>query len=1358
MTTPTIHGPPRTLRGFTAEQSAALLELFERNHETVSALATRDASAQVFISNLKARAGQYLRCAPQAEGMAVLLPAPESSPAGSTVTVSIESPLGALRVSCVPNQPKRGKPSAPGLVNGQSRATLTTAGVTVFVCNGKTGWQAQSEFAAESAASPGITPIASPEILPENTSGSFWRWVLLPFSIALGRLRRIPGLSVLGHSTNATEGEVEAITSTDRNQVLARGDANTLAWQQVTTAMLAPLVAGTFIAENRAAGSVAESPDAVSLEDFAADGIDYDVNVNNLTCEPPICVFEGTPQNVPTAVNTVNVVLGMGTFNGSDNVGGQKEGDRLIILIQAQGIFVGASDIDTPAGWTRIAAAPGNNTSIAAFERMVGASPIASPVTVTTTGGGTGALSVVVFNVRRSHPTLPSRGQGRQDVVAAVTSTPPVLVVQDGEYNGLAFAAIGLDTDGTVTDGPDGFTAFGSATFGQTSNVSGTSALDNTLGWGMLAIRPTNGVLTPTTWTHHSIARGQIVWIVPPIESGVFSTASLGDPLASSLFGNLFAHVMPNRSWSIADLMGVGLVPSSAIANGPAPVKVLSLALPFLSSLATQVAPFPPASIGQGVLMTVHVCSTARVITTPTDWTLIRSESIASQMTMSVYWRYVTGTETKPITLALSGAATMIVQYDIYDDAHPTQLPEANSAQIAVAGTSINCPALTPSWGLATNAWALKTGFALDDPTAETFPLPDGQGSTEIAGTGTDGELAFCYQTLRATVLDPAAQTWTTNSIAATILIAIPPGSVTVIDADDVPLDALASQGDDTFVGRRGQGSAGPPVAEPLEGLAGYGLQFIDHRLAVLPTLGVPGEQGLPGNDGFPGATGAQGPQGIQGATGATGATGPGSGLMPFVEEPQIVDPGPSLSLPWSWGAALRAGARTSGLIPTVDEGDWVQFGVSAPPATGQLRSGDTPFIMRGSTSAQLIGDTSATVSGAGGATSVLATTGLALTTGSTSRLVISSTGEWTAPAGLSGQVLTHQGAGTPPTWAPPSSSLSPMDAAGPQVIDQGPQLALPVGLDAVLGANPRSSKSVVLDGQAGAAYRVRGSSSDSAMLIATSPGTNNGTISSTGVGGLTLSSTAGVGMTMSGTGLDVFSSVGGDATFTNFTQLTANSPLRLTANGYVFLSESGAAARAANPPSAGEGRFAVSDDTPCLARFTDDTNVDYQLQNALVAQTSAASVTNATTVLSTTPSYTIAANTLVAGAVYLCKFSYSFTRGATATPLNLNSFFDVGVFPSMAIVGPVAAGTYIVTVEALLTILTIGAGGTAMGWLTCSLGEASATTEDYGANGDNSFAIDTTAAIAMRGAAQMNTAVANTTITALGGYIQRVK
>lgn len=234
----TISRKPRIIDGFSEKQSAALFALFARNDDTIQQLAQLDASARVYTTDTVARSGQFLRASPpDSRGMALLLPSPDSTQPGDTISVSLEGPLGDLRVSCVPNQ-GGGARVTLGTVNGQERATFTTGGLIVFTSNGATGWTTAAEHPAESAAAPSITPTSSTEILPSNPSGSIWTWALRPFSVVLGRLAKQIGLTVIGNASDALAG-LEAITATASRQALLSNSTGTaIGWRALEGADL----------------------------------------------------------------------------------------------------------------------------------------------------------------------------------------------------------------------------------------------------------------------------------------------------------------------------------------------------------------------------------------------------------------------------------------------------------------------------------------------------------------------------------------------------------------------------------------------------------------------------------------------------------------------------------------------------------------------------------------------------------------------------------------------------------------------------------------------------------------------------------------------------------------------------------------------------------------------------------------------------------------------------------------------------------------------------------------------------------------------------------------------------------------
>ncbi len=572
---------------------------------------------------------------------------------------------------------------------------------------------------------------------------------------------------------------------------------------------------GSFLAQNLDIGTA--QPRHVLLADFAAGGLTYSLSVNNATAPFPfeVAIPSTVAQQSFAAATSISVTLPT-LFQAISNPTGRRTGDRIVLQIQNDTNLFGAPNVTTPAGWTSVTTGVGGSCSLVVIERILDGSEAAT-LTVSDAGAGAAAWRLRLSLVRDGHAALPSTGASRSITLAATTTDMPVLVPNEGEANCLVFVGLGLDALSTITDFPDGF-----AVTGQLS----------TLGFGVTPQR--TGMVQATSWTHGSTGRAAVVWTVPPQPAGVFSADALGAPLASSLFGNLFDYVQDNRAWSIANLMGVGLAPSSAIANGPSPTRVgTQLTLGFPDALATQTIPLPPVEDKQGVLITVTTARD-RTITTPGTWTLVLSQNTTGGR-QATYWRYIDGTEPPTIPIVMSGISPIIVQYDVFADAHPTLPPEAVGATLAVAGAALNVGNLTPSWGIADTFWLHKLSMANDDSSGFSFPLPSGQGTFQLTGGATvDCELVFCEQQLRATNLDPANQTWVTNGQACAQVIAIPPSSVTVIDVDNLPLTAMEDVATDTFAANVTGGPA-PFSAEPLANLRGIGMTRVG--IALTPRL-----------------------------------------------------------------------------------------------------------------------------------------------------------------------------------------------------------------------------------------------------------------------------------------------------------------------------------------------------------------------------------------------------------------------------------------------------------------------------------------------------------------------------------------
>lgn len=127
------------------------------------------------------------------------------------------------------------------------------------------------------------------------------------------------------------------------------------------------------------------------------------------------------------------------------------------------------------------------------------------------------------------------------------------------------------------------------------------------------------------------------------------------------------------------------------------------------------------------------------------------------------------------------------------------------------------------------------------------------------------------------------------------------------------------------------------------------------------------------------------------------------------------------------WDDVLAVDATSGVNNPIVSAGQFMQFGAVGPTTSSpQIRSGDAVFRIRCTNQVSVIGDTAAVLAANGGNASVQSTTNdvrlianaaISFEPGNVATLVMGSTGEWTTPAGTTGQVWSHTGTGTPPTW-----------------------------------------------------------------------------------------------------------------------------------------------------------------------------------------------------------------------------------------------------------------------------------------------------------------------------------------------------
>ncbi len=163
-------------------------------------------------------------------------------------------------------------------------------------------------------------------------------------------------------------------------------------------------------------------------------------------------------------------------------------------------------------------------------------------------------------------------------------------------------------------------------------------------------------------------------------------------------------------------------------------------------------------------------------------------------------------------------------------------------------------------------------------------------------------------------------------------------------------------------------------------------------------------------------------------------------------------------------------------------------------------------------------------------------------------------------------------------------------------------------------------------------------------------------------------------------------------------------------------------------------------------------------IQNGSAQITAAASVTAAATVLNTTGVYTIKANSAVVGSVFQTVYDFQFTRGGTATALNIVCEVDIDsgtITPGISLASQTSSGTYRGRVTCTSTVLAIGVfGSIASSFMYMGDVFPSASVDGSGSNGTT---IDTTQDITIQGKVNMVSGVASCVIRAISGWVTQV-
>jgi hypothetical protein len=591
----------------------------------------------------------------------------------------------------------------------------------------------------------------------------------------------------------------------------------------------------------------------------------------------------------------------------------------------------------------------------------------------------------------------------------------------------------------------------------------------------------------------------------------------------------------------------------------------------------------------------------------------------------------------------------------------------------------------------------------------------------------------------------------------------------------------------------------------------------VDHVLAYAGTVsgpqGPPGEQGERGADGDQGPPGQQGSAGVAGtpgATGATGATGAAGAPGPPGEQGERGEDGTP-------GATGATGAAGAGTVPTGTGFTHITAGVQDAAAKlvdtadiNNLQVTAGKIANNTITNAQIASNTVGNNQLATMPANTIkanATAGVAQPTDiavGANTVVGAVGGNIVSAALVNAQIATNTIANAKLAQVATATIRGRVTAGTGDIEDLTPAQArsvLSIGWDDVLGVDPNAGSNnpiipaaqflgIGVVGSLPATGRIR-SSVD--LLLTTATGALISLEPATGSSCNMATIDANVNLTASGTG-DIALSSQDLVTIGASTEVRHRSALHRfqgpggAGGGFLILSDA-----AASTPTlaATEGMLWVNSTGNNSPMFTDGANVDHSINMDLVASTQAqvdagtnatdyltsnliglrsgvavnTAIVTATNTLAVTTlvTYSIPANTLIAGSHYKLSARGVYTRGGTATAHNglwdvfVNSVNRCNVGNAL----PTAAGDYAWTAEGDFKCLTTGAAGTIVCNMLVSLQLAVGGAPVWlpslqkAAHGTT---VNTTGAITLPLVVQMSAAVLATTMTCTHASIERVR
>ncbi len=483
--------PRPTIPGVPVETEVALYAIIDKLQARLAALEAQPTAPPLIQNDYTAQVGQYLRIAAPPGGLTLLLPQPQSSNRGASVTLAFEG-VNPVTIEAL-----------EGTVNGLPFVRNTLIGTFQATSNGEDNWAVAlgmgtnglavstgpkgARGAPGDAGDPGARGRAGDDGLrgfpgqpgAMGATGVMGFWGQdgqdgqdgLPGATGAQGLQGFPGFA-------GQDGQ-------DGNDGFGlpgpTGPGNGV------PALFPPT---TFFG-NDTASTVVGSPQ--SLPTLAGNGLRFTVERSNAPVPTVLTLTAGEADQSRSAAS-INVAL----------PGSRAAGDRLILFVAAVNGTVSA-----PAGWTDLTGIFGTNDHHV-FERVLDGTE-SNVVTVSSTLSGD--LLVHQIAVRGSDPALASISAGNTGASPTQIDAPAVTATW-GAVNNLFIGASLWLFNPTIVGFPPELTGTGQVTFGS-----------QTIGYGFFSSANT-ATLDPGLWTANVSARPTaFTLVVPPLPVGAFSVS-----------------------------------------------------------------------------------------------------------------------------------------------------------------------------------------------------------------------------------------------------------------------------------------------------------------------------------------------------------------------------------------------------------------------------------------------------------------------------------------------------------------------------------------------------------------------------------------------------------------------------------------------------------------------------------------------------------------------------------------------------------------------------------------------------------------------------------------------------------------